>query len=193
MKIGIPKEIKAQEARVGLTPAGALYLVSEGHQVCIQKNAGLLSGFDDKEYQKVGCKILGKIEDIYNFAEMIVKVKEPIDLEYKLIKPNQLIFTFFHFASSKKLTEAMIASNSVCLAYETVEENDKLPLLIPMSEVAGRMATQEGAKYLGKPHGGFGILLGGVTGVRPANVMIIGGGVAGTEAAFMAAGLGANV
>ena len=193
MKIGIPKEIKVQEARVGLTPAGALYLVSEGHQVCIQKNAGLLSGFDDKEYQKVGCKILGKIEDIYNFAEMIVKVKEPVDLEYKLIKPHQLIFTFFHFASSKKLTEAMIASNSVCLAYETVEENDKLPLLIPMSEVAGRMATQEGAKYLGKPFGGFGILLGGVTGVRPANVMIIGGGVAGTEAALMAAGLGANV
>jgi len=193
MKIGIPKEIKPQEARVGLTPAGALHLVSEGHQVCIQKNAGLLSGFDDKEYQKVGCKIVSKIEDIYNFAEMIVKVKEPIDLEYKLIKPNQLIFTFFHFASSKKLTEAMIASNSVCLAYETVEENDKLPLLIPMSEVAGRMATQEGAKYLGKPFGGFGILLGGVTGVRPANVMIIGGGVAGTEAALMAAGLGANV
>ena len=193
MKIGIPKEIKPQEARVGVTPAGALSLIQGGHEVHVQKDAGLLSGFSDKTYQKVGCTIKDNIEDIYHFAEMIIKVKEPVESEYSLIKPNQLLFTYFHLASSKKLTNAMIESKAICLAYETVEENGKLPLLIPMSEVAGRMATQEGAKFLEKPQGGFGILLGGVAGVKPANVMVIGGGIAGTEAALMAAGLGANV
>lgn len=193
MKIGVPKEIKPQEARVGLTPAGALTLIQSGHQVSVQKGAGLLSGIFDEEYTQVGCKLALDIESIYGHAEMIIKVKEPIEKEYSLIKEGQLLFTYFHFASSEQLTNAMIKSGAVCLAYETVEEHGKLPLLIPMSEVAGRMATQEGAKYLEKPFGGFGILLGGVTGVQPANVMIIGGGVSGTEAARMAAGLGANV
>jgi alanine dehydrogenase len=193
MKIGVPKEIKPQEARVGLTPAGAMALVNAGHQVEIQKRAGLLSGFEDRAYTDVGCTLSETLEDVYRNAEMIIKVKEPIEEEYKLIQPNQLLFTYFHFASSEKLTQAMLESNSVCLAYETVEDNRKLPLLVPMSEVAGRMATQEGAKYLEKPQGGFGILLGGVSGVKPANVMVIGGGVAGTEAARMAAGMGANV
>ena len=193
MKIGVPKEIKAQEARVGLTPAGALTLIQSGHSVSIQKGAGLLSGISDDEYIRVGCELATNIESVYNYAEMIIKVKEPIEKEYDLIKEGQLIFTYFHFASSEKLTNAMIESGAICLAYETVEEGGKLPLLIPMSEVAGRMATQQGAKYLEKPFGGFGILLGGVTGVQPANVMVLGGGVSGTEAARMAAGLGANV
>jgi len=193
MKIGVPREIKPQEARVGVTPAGAQTLIEAGHQVYVQRGAGMLSGFSDMEYEKVGCSLAPDIASVYAFAEMIIKVKEPIEEEYSLIQPNQLLFTYFHFASSKKLTDAMLASNAICLAYETVEEQGKLPLLIPMSEVAGRMATQEGAKYLEKPQGGFGILLGGVTGVKPANVMVIGGGIAGTEAALMAAGLGANV
>ena len=193
MKIGVPKEIKPQEARVGLTPAGALSIIEAGHEVRIQNDAGLLSGFTNESYEQVGCMIENDLSAIYEFAEMIIKVKEPISEEYKLIKPNQLLFTYFHFASSKKLTDAMIQSKAICLAYETVEDNGKLPLLIPMSEVAGRMATQEGAKYLEKPQGGFGILLGGVTGVKPANIMVIGGGVAGAEAALMGAGLGANV
>jgi alanine dehydrogenase len=152
-----------------------------------------LSGFNDDEFISVGCKVVDKLNEVYDFAEMIIKVKEPIQQEFALIKKDQLLFTYFHFASSETLTKAMIASGAICLAYETVEEDGKLPLLIPMSEVAGRMATQEGAKYLEKPQGGFGILLGGVTGVRPANVLVIGGGIAGTEAALMAAGLGANV
>ena len=193
MKIGVPKEIKPQEARVGLTPAGALSFIEAGHEVRIQNDAGLLSGFTNESYEQVGCMVENDLSAIYQFAEMIIKVKEPISEEYKLIKPNQLLFTYFHFASSKKLTDAMIQSKAICLAYETVEDNGKLPLLIPMSEVAGRMATQEGAKYLEKPQGGFGILLGGVTGVKPANIMVIGGGVAGAEAALMGAGLGANV
>jgi len=193
MKIGVPKEIKRHEARVGITPAGALALVNAGHQVCIQTEAGVLSGFNDDEFISVGCKVVNTIAEVYDFAEMIIKVKEPLQEEYTLIKKDQLLFTYFHFASSEILTNAMIDSGAICLAYETVEEEGKLPLLIPMSEVAGRMATQEGAKFLEKPQGGFGILLGGVTGVRPANVLVIGGGVAGTEAALMAAGLGANV
>jgi alanine dehydrogenase len=193
MKIGVPKEIKPQEARVGVTPAGALSLIQAGHQLSIQEGAGVLSGFPDEAYSEVGCKMVADIKSIYKDAEMIIKVKEPIAEEYPLIKPNQLLFTYFHFASSAELTQAMLASKAVCLAYETVEDEGRLPLLIPMSEVAGRMATQEGAKYLEKPQGGFGILLGGVTGVKPANVMVIGGGIAGTEAALMASGLGANV
>jgi len=193
MKIGVPKEIKPQEARVGLTPSGAATLVSDSNEVFIQKSAGIDSGFSDEEYIAAGCNILSSIQEIYSIADMIVKVKEPLKPEYSLIKPNQIIFTYFHFASSETLTKAMIKSGAVCIAYETVEKNKGLPLLVPMSEVAGRMATQQGAKYLEKPQGGLGILLGGVPGVAPANVLILGGGVAGTEAARMAAGLGANV
>ena len=194
MIIGVPKEIKNNENRVALTPAGALELTKRGHKVFIQKTAGVSSGFKDKEYIQAGAEILGTIEEVYKVAKMIMKVKEPIEQEYKLVKKDQLLFTYFHFASYEPLTKAMIKSKAVCLAYETVETSDrKLPLLIPMSEVAGRMATQQGAKYLEKPMGGLGILLGGVPGVQPAEVMIIGGGVVGTQAAKMAAGLGANV
>ena len=193
MIIGVPKEIKQDEARVGLTPAGASTLINLGHKVNIEKGAGFLSGFKDSDYSSIGCKILEDNKAVYLNAEMIIKVKEPVEQEYELIKSNHLIFTFFHFASSENLTKAMIKTGATCLAYETVEKNGKLPLLIPMSEVAGRMATQQGAKFLEKPQDGFGILLGGVPGVQPANVMILGGGISGTEAAKMAAGLGANV
>ena len=193
MKIGVPKEIKNNEYRVGLTPAGVLELSKRKHEVYIQSTAGNGSGFSDEEYIEAGAQILPTIEAIYEIAEMIVKVKEPIETEYNLAKKGQLIFTYFHFASSEKLTKAMIASESTCIAYETVEVDNKLPLLTPMSEVAGRMAIQEGAKYLEKPLQGKGILLGGVPGVMPANVLVLGGGVVGTQAAKMAAGLDANV
>ena len=194
MIIGIPKEIKDSEHRVGLTPSGVESLVSNGHEVYVQKNAGLGSSFKDNEYSEVGAQILDSIEQIYSISEMIIKVKEPLSSEYSLIKNDQIIYTYFHFASSLKLTEAMIKSNSICIAYETVENKDRsLPLLTPMSEVAGRMAAQQGAKFLEKPQNGFGILLGGVPGVKPANVIVLGGGVVGSEAAKMAAGLGANV
>ncbi len=194
MIIGVPKEIKTNENRVALTPAGALELVKRGHTVYVQKTAGSGSGFEDKEYIEAGAKTLNSIEEVYAIADMIIKVKEPIEEEYPLVKDDQLVFTYFHFASYKKLTEAMLDSNAVCLAYETVKtEDNALPLLIPMSEVAGRMATQEGAKYLEKPMKGRGILLGGVPGVPPAKVLILGGGIVGTQAAKMAAGLGANV
>ena len=193
MIIGVPKEIKSHESRVGLTPGGAEQLIASGHMINIQSNAGKLSGFEDDNYLKVGCKILDDLESVYSESEMIIKVKEPIDAEYHLIKPDQIIFTFFHFASSEKLTKAMIDSKAICIAYETVEDNGNLPLLIPMSEVAGRMATQQGAKLLEKPQNGYGILLGGVPGVMPANVLIIGGGIVGSEAAKMASGMGANV
>ena len=194
MLVGIPKEIKNNEFRVGMTPSGVNSFIRNGHTVYVQKGAGLGSGFNDKLYTDVGAKILNSVEEIYSIAELIIKVKEPLKIEYPLIKKNQIIYTFFHFASSKDLTEAMIKSQAICIAYETVENNDKsLPLLTPMSEVAGRMATQQGAKFLEKPQSGFGILLGGVPGVKPANVIILGGGVVGTQAAKMAAGLGANV
>lgn len=194
MKIGTPKEIKNNENRVGLTPAGVSALIKQGHVVYIQKDAGVNSGFSDDLYRSVGAEILPTIEDVYEAAEMIIKVKEPIEPEYKLIKKGQLLFTYFHFASDEKLTRAMIESGAICLAYETVERPDRsLPLLIPMSEVAGRMSIQEGAKYLEKPKGGKGVLLGGVPGVKPAKVLILGGGVVGTQAAWMAAGLGADV
>ncbi|MEO9964430.1 MAG: alanine dehydrogenase [Reichenbachiella sp.] len=194
MIIGVPKEIKNNENRVALTPAGVKELKKEGHQVYVQATAGEGSGFADAEYVSVGAELLPTIEDVYAKAEMIIKVKEPIEAEYKLIKEDQLVFTYFHFASHEPLTRAMIDSKSVCLAYETVEKADRsLPLLVPMSEVAGRMSIQQGAKYLEKPLKGRGILLGGVPGVRPAKVMILGGGVVGTEAAKMAAGLGADV
>jgi alanine dehydrogenase len=194
MIIGVPKEIKTNENRVALTPAGALEFTKKGHTVYIQSTAGVGSGFPDSEYVEAGGKILPTIEDVYSIAEMIIKVKEPIEKEYGLIKPNQLLFTYFHFASYEPLTHAMIKSNAVCLAYETVESPDRsLPLLVPMSEVAGRMAIQEGAKYLEKPMGGRGVLLGGVPGVPPAKVLVLGGGIVGTQAAKMAAGLGAQV
>ena len=194
MKIGIPKEIKNNENRVSLTPGGAQALVQHGHEVYIHSSAGVNSGFSDEAYTKVGAKILPAAEDIFAIAEMIIKVKEPIESEYKLIRPNQLLFTYFHFAADETLTKAMIESNAICLAYETVEKADRsLPLLIPMSEVAGRMSVQEGARFLEKPQGGKGILLGGVPGVKPANVLVLGGGIVGTQAALMAAGLGAHV
>ena len=194
MKIGIPKEIKNNESRVSVTPGGARTLVQHGHEVFVETHAGENSGFSDEQYKKAGVKILSTAADVYDIAEMIMKVKEPIKSEYKLIKKNQLVFTYFHFASEKELTLAMMETGAVCLAYETVEKSDHtLPLLIPMSEVAGRMSIQEGAKYLEKPKGGKGILLGGVPGVKPANVLVLGGGVVGTQAALMAAGLGAHV
>ncbi len=194
MIIGIPKEIKEFENRVAVTPAGVKEFCKHGHEIYVQKDAGLGSGFMDGLYEEVGAKILPDIGAVYNSADMIIKVKEPIQSEYKLIKPNQLLFTYFHFASFEPLTKAMVNSGAVCLAYETVEKKDgSLPLLIPMSEVAGRMAVQEGAKYLEKQMGGRGILLGGVPGVMPARVLILGGGIVGTQAAKMAAGLGADV
>jgi alanine dehydrogenase len=193
MIIGVPKEIKNNENRVAVTPAGVSEFVKHGHKVYVQSTAGLGSGFSDEEYTNAGANLLPTIEEVYGIAEMIVKVKEPIELEYSLIRAGQLLFTYFHFASYEPLTHAMIKSGAICLAYETVEVNRTLPLLIPMSEVAGRMSIQEGAKYLEKPMGGRGILLGGVPGVKPANVVVLGGGVVGTQAAKMAAGLGADV
>lgn len=194
MIIGVPKEIKNNENRVGMTPSGVAEVVKQGHRVFIQHTAGINSGFPDEAYQAVGAHILPTIEDIYATAEMIVKVKEPIITEYNLIRKGQLLFTYFHFASDRELTLAMLSNKSICLAYETVEEADHtLPLLIPMSEVAGRMSIQEGARFLEKPQGGKGKLLGGVPGVRPARVLILGGGVVGTNAAQMAAGMGAEV
>ncbi len=194
MIIGTPKEIKNQEYRVGLTPAGVHSLVQAGHTLYIESNAGVGSGFSNTQYEEAGATIISTAKELYGLSEMIVKVKEPLSAEYSLIKENQILFTYFHFAASKELTEAMIASKGICIAYETVEQEDKsLPLLTPMSEVAGRMAIQVGAYYLGKSHGGKGKLLGGVPGVKPANVLILGGGVVGTQAAKMAAGLGANV
>ena len=194
MIIGVPKEIKNNENRVALTPAGTAELVKRGHEVYIQAGGGNGSGFKDENYMAAGAVMMPTIEDVYATAEMIVKVKEPVEQEYKLIKKGQILYTYFHFASSETLTNAMIKSGSVCLAYETVELDDhSLPLLIPMSEVAGRMSVHEGAKYLEKTYGGYGVLLGGVPGVLPAKVLIIGGGVVGTEAAKMAAGLGADV
>jgi alanine dehydrogenase len=183
MIIGVPKEIKNNENRVALTPAGASELVKNGHTVYVQASAGNGSGFEDSEYTEAGAKLLPTIEEVY-----------AIESEYNLIRPNQLLFTYFHFASYEPLTHAMIKSNAVCLAYETVEKADRsLPLLIPMSEVAGRMSVPEGAKYLEKPMGGRGVLLGGVPGVKPAEVVVLGGGIVGTQAAKMAAGLGAHV
>lgn len=194
MIIGVPKEIKNNENRVGLTPAGVKELVDHGHTVYVQHTAGEGSGFSDEEYVKAGAVILPGIDETYAIAEMIVKVKEPIEPEYKLIKKGQVVFTYFHFACDKPLTDAMLASGSVCIAYETVRDRQgTLPLLTPMSEVAGRMSIQEGARFLEKPQGGKGVLLGGVPGVKPAKVLILGAGVVGSNAALMAAGLGADV
>ncbi len=194
MKIGIPKEIKNNENRVGMTPAGVAELSRHGHDVYVQRTAGIQSGFTDEAYIAAGATLLPSIEDVYATADMIVKVKEPIALEYTLIRKGQLVFTYFHFACERKLTDAMIASGGICLAYETVQLPDgSLPLLIPMSEVAGRMATINGAYYLQKTKGGKGKLIGGVPGVEPAKVVVLGGGIVGQAAARMAAGMGARV
>ena len=194
MKIGIPKEIKQGESRVGMTPAGVAELIKHGHHVFVQHTAGEGSGFSDEAYEHVGAEILPTIEDVYAQSDMIIKVKEPIEPEYALIRKDQLVYTYFHFASDWPLTEAMIKSGAVCLAYETVEEADySLPLLRPMSEVAGRMAVLNGAYYLQKTKGGKGKLISGVPGVKPTKVLVLGGGTVGEAAARMAAGMGADV
>lgn len=194
MLIGLPKEIKNNENRVAITPAGAAEIIKNKHTLYVQANAGADSGFTDEAYVQAGATILSTIEEVYARAEMIVKVKEPIEKEYPLIKVGQVVFTYFHYASYLPLLEAMLTRKGICIAYETVEKADgSLPLLIPMSEVAGRMSIQEGAKYLEKPMGGKGILLGGVPGVKPAKVVILGGGIVGTNAAKIAAGMGAEV
>ena len=194
MKIGIPKEIKNNENRVGMTPAGVAELVKHGHAVYVQHTAGENSGFPDQHYIEAGAEILPAIEDVYGIADMIVKVKEPIEPEYGLIRHGQTLFTYFHLACDRPLTDAMLKSGAVCIAYETVQTADgALPLLVPMSEVAGRMATINGAYYLQKTKGGMGKLLCGVPGVKPAKVLVLGGGTVGQAAARVAAGMGANV
>ena len=194
MIVGVPKEIKTAENRVALVPAGAESLAGDGHTVLVEQGAGLGSGFPDEAYRGVGASIAGSADEVWAKAEMILKVKEPIESEWKRIRKSQVVFTYFHFAASEPLTKAIIASGCVAIAYETVQlVTGELPLLTPMSEVAGRMAVQEGAKYLEKVFGGSGILLGGVPGVLPGEVVVIGGGVVGTNAAKMAAGLGAHV
>jgi alanine dehydrogenase len=194
MKIGVPKEIKNNESRVGMTPAGVFELIKNNHTVYVQQDAGFGSGFFDTDYAVVGAIIVPTAAEVYANSDMIVKVKEPIAEEYPLIKKGQIVFTYFHFASSEELTIAMLESKSICIAYETVEETDgSLPLLTPMSEVAGRMAIQQGAKYLEKPIKGRGVLLGGVPGVPPGKVLVLGAGIVGIQAAKMAAGLGAHV
>ncbi len=193
MRIGVPKEIKALEGRVALTPSGAQALIADGHEVLLQRGAGLGSGISDEEYSAFGVKILDTAEDVWTQAEMIVKVKEPLPPEYGWCRSDLTLFTYFHFAAAKELTEAMLQGGSACFTYETLEVNGHLPLLTPMSEVAGRMSVQVGANCLEYEHGGRGVLLGGVPGVEPANVLVLGAGVVGTQAAWMAAGLGASV
>ncbi|MCD6419498.1 MAG: alanine dehydrogenase [Synergistetes bacterium] len=193
MKVGVPKEIKNNEYRVGIVPAGVKALVDEGHVVFVEKGAGLGSGISDREYEEAGAKILPDAASVYGESDMIMKVKEPLPQEYKLLKEGQIVYTYFHFASSKELTEAVLKSGIIAVAYETVEYQGKLPLLIPMSEVAGRMSVLVGSYYLARPHGGEGILPPGVPGVAPANVLVIGGGTVGYNAAKVAAGLGARV
>ena len=194
MIVGVPTEIKRNENRVALTPGGAYEFAQHGHEVLVQAGAGEGSGFEDEEYRSAGARIAADAGEVFAAAGMILKVKEPIASEYALARRGQLLFTYFHFASSRALTEAMVASGATCIAYETVELPDRsLPLLVPMSEVAGRMSVQEGAKYLEKPVRGRGVLLGGVPGVPPGKVVILGGGVVGMQAAKMASGLGAQV
>ncbi len=194
MIIGVPKEIKDNENRVGMTPSGVNSLTRKGHTVFVQHTAGDGSGFRDADYEAAGATILPSIGDVYAAADMIVKVKEPIAPEYSLVRSGQVLFTYFHFACERALTEAMLRSGAVCIAYETVVgPGGGLPLLIPMSEVAGRMSVQQAARFLERPQGGRGILLGGVPGVKPAKVLVLGGGVVGRNAALMAAGLGADV
>jgi len=193
MIIGVPKEIKTLENRVSLQPGGVLQLKNKGHEVLIEKGAGLGSGFTDEMYEKSGATIVDDVDEVWKRAEMIMKVKEPIKEEYPRMREGQIIFTYFHFAASRELTEAVQESKCIAIAYETVEKSDgSLPLLVPMSEVAGRMAAQEGAKYLEKTFGGRGVLMGGIPGVKPANVIVLGGGIVGVNAARIAAGMGAN-
>lgn len=193
MIIGVPKEIKTHENRVALLPGGVKQFRDNGHEVLIQKGAGEGSGFPDNLYTREGAEIVDEADELWKRSEMIMKVKEPIAEEYDKMKQGQVIFTYFHFAASRKLTEAVADSGSIAIAYETVEKSDgSLPLLIPMSEVAGRMAAQEGAKYLEKALGGRGVLLGGIPGVPPANVLVLGGGIVGVNAAKIAAGMGAR-
>jgi alanine dehydrogenase len=192
--IGVPKEIKTNENRIALVPAGAELLVAKGHSVVVERGGGLGSGFTDEQFTAAGARILETPEEVWASADMIMKVKEPIAVEWPRMRKGQVIYTYFHFAAAEELTRAVIASGAVAIAYETVQlSSGELPLLTPMSEVAGRMAVQEGAKYLEKVYGGRGVLLGGVPGVAPAKVVIIGGGVVGINAAKMAAGMGANV
>lgn len=194
MIIGVPTEIKNNEYRVGLVPGGIEALTTAGHKVLVQEGAGLGSGITDAECAQAGATIISSADKLWGQAELIIKVKEPLASEYELVRPEQTLFTYFHFAASQQLTDAMLAQGAICVAYETiVDGRGRLPLLTPMSEIAGRMSIQEGAKYLEKPMMGRGILLGGVPGVEPANVVILGGGVVGTNAAKVAAGLGARV
>ena len=194
MIIGIPREIKVDEYRVAMLPVGVELLVRDGHQVVVEKSAGTGSGYEDSQYAEAGATILSDHAEIFAASDMVVKVKEPVDEEYPMLRQNQLLFTYFHFAANRALAEACLDANIVAVAYETLTDNqNRLPLLTPMSEVAGRMSIQEGAKYLEKPMEGRGILLSGVPGVEPAKVTVLGGGIVGTNAAKIAAGLGANV
>ncbi|WP_425615139.1 alanine dehydrogenase [Anatilimnocola sp. NA78] len=194
MIIGVPREIKRDEYRVAMLPVGVDELVRSGHQVLLEMGAGLGSGITDAEYQEQGARIVGTAADVYGEAELIVKVKEPLPPEWPLIRPGQALFTYFHFAASRELTEVMLASGATCLAYETLRDaQGRLPLLTPMSEVAGRMSIQEGAKYLERPQMGRGILLAGVPGVAPAHITILGGGIVGANAAKIAAGFQADI
>ena len=194
MKIGVPKEIKPQENRIGLTPESVKILVSNGHDVMVENNGGFEAGFYNDQYKSAGAKIIEKPEDIFNESEIIVKVKEPLDQEVKMIRENQIVFTYLHLAAAKELTQGLINSKSVCIAYETVtDKNGRLPLLAPMSAVAGRMSVQAGAHCLEKNQKGRGLLLGGAPGVEPGNVVILGGGVVGENAAIIATGMKANV
>ena len=193
MIIGVPKEIKEQEHRVGLVPSTASTLTRRGHQVLVQKNAGAGAGFPDQDYVEVGAKIIATAEEVFQKAEMIVKVKEPLPAEYGLLRKGQILFTYLHLAASRSLTDALLASGVTGVAYETIQVGNKLPLLEPMSEIAGRMSVVMGAYYLAKHNGGNGVLLGGVPGVLPGRVVVIGGGTSGVNAARMAVGLNADV
>jgi alanine dehydrogenase len=193
LKIGVPTEIKAQENRVALTPAGAERLRQAGHEVRVQSGAGLGSGFDDEAWRAVGARVVPDAESVFGESELVLKVKEPLEREWPLLRAGQTLFTYLHLAADRRLTDALVDSGASCFAYETLEVDGALPLLTPMSEVAGRMSIQAGAKYLEKPLGGSGVLLGGVPGVPRATVLVLGGGVVGTNAARMACGLGADV
>ncbi|MDB5174620.1 MAG: ald, partial [Phycisphaerales bacterium] len=194
MRVGVPKEVKADEYRVGMMPVGVATLVSAGHEVMVEEHAGVASGFTDDDYRKAGATIVATAAEIFAKSDMVVKVKEPQPAEIAMFRPGQIVFTYFHFAASAELTQQCLESEVVAIAYETIKDRaGRLPCLTPMSEIAGKMSIQEGAKYLEKPMMGRGILLGGVPGVAPAHVMVLGGGIVGTNAAKVAAGLGADV
>ena len=193
MIIGIPKEIKEQEQRVALLPSAASQLTRRGHSVVVQKNAGIGSGYPDDDYVKAGAEIVDQAKEVFARADMIVKVKEPLEAEFPLLRKGQILFTYLHLAASKSLTEALLKSGVTAVAYETIQINHRLPLLEPMSEIAGRMSVVMGANFLAKYNGGSGVLLGGVPGVLPGRVVVVGGGTSGVNAARMATGLGAEV